>query len=326
MRLIISLAVILLTACATTVAEQKTIPITVIGEGTDLIQAKNNGFQKAIEQEVGVVLLSNKEVQNSKLVKDKIITHSSGYIHDYKIHNTDKVGDIYYITMDVYVKSSAISERVLGVIKDSRNIDGEKINEQYTSYNNSRKTGDELLNLVLSDYPKSAYVVTNQLVDKDDIITVVDRDRNPVLIVPFQVTFNYNFLKSLNESLKATSDKQISGNKNQHKIVIRSKKPNSFFNDNDAYYVNDTQRAGLIKKPFYDALFIKLVGIDNDSKKLFYVCQQFKSKAPGIFEMKEYLIDGTEVYEDEVAITFKNKESLIKKINAFQLTIQKENC
>lgn len=326
MRLILALAVTLLTACATTVAQNKTIPISVIGEGATLAEAKNNAFQKAIEQEVGVVLLSKREVKNNKISKDEIASHSAGYVENYNILNTDQVGNTYYVTMNVYVKSSAIAERVLGVGTNAKSVDGEKMYDQFASHTNYRKTGDELMNMVLSDYPHSAFVIKNQRIDKAEVVTAVDKKRNPVFIVPFEVSYNYNFLKSLNEALKATSDKQLKGNDYQRKISVISKKPGSIMGSTDEYFINDIQRDELIKQHFVGKVYVQLIALDDNGKKLFHTCQYFHGIYDAVYQNREFTINGNEVFENELVFSFKQNHPIMKQVSSYVLTVHKGDC
>lgn len=241
-----NLLVVMLLVCSNVFAQS--IPITVIGEGKSITEAKNNAFQKAIEQEVGLALLSHREVKNSKLTTDEIIIHSAGYVDDFKIQSTELIDGVYYVTTKVWVKTSRIQERILGATTDAKFANGDKINQQYESYNNTRVTGDDILTTVLLNYPQHAFTVKIDKINKADILTMIDRNRNPVFVAGFEVAYNYNFLRSLNEALKLTSDNKIQNHQNQQLISIISKKPKSLFGDKDVYYINDIQRANLIDR------------------------------------------------------------------------------
>lgn len=301
------------------------LPITVVGEGKDVTQAKNNAFQKAIEQEVGVALLSHKNVKSSKLVADDIVIHSAGYVDDFKITKTEVINNVYYVTVNVWVKSSRIHERVLGATTDAKFANGEKITEQYQTYNNTKKTGDDVLTTVLADYPKSAFIAKFQKIDNADVITMVDEYRNPVFIANFNVSYNYNFLQSLNEALKLTSDKKIR-NSDQQTISIRSNKPKSFFNDNDTYYINDADRANLIKNAFIMYVQVKLIALDSSGNPLFHGCSNFFQTHDAILLKNNFGIDGTEKFENELVIKRKQGDPLIQKVNSFRLTIEAGPC
>lgn len=318
------LLIVTLLVCSNAFAQS--IPITVIGEGKSITQAKNNALQKAIEQEVGVALLSRREVKNSKLTADEIITHSAGYVDDFKIDNTEIVDGVYYVTVKVWVKSSRIQERVLGATTDAKLANGDKINQQYESYNNTRVTGDDVLTTVLSSYPQHAFTVKIDKINKADILTMVDKNRNPVFVAGFEVSYNYNFLRSLNEALKLTSDNKIRNHQNQQIISIISKKPKSIFGDKDVYYVNDTQRADLIKYAFITRVHVKLTALDGSGTPLFHGCQYIAGEEDTILMNNKFTINGNQKFENEVTIIRKQSDPLIQRINSFTLTIHNGPC
>jgi hypothetical protein len=319
-----NLLVVILLVCSNVFAQS--IPITVIGEGRDVTQAKNNAFQKAIEQEVGVALLSHREVKNSKLATDEIITHSAGYVDDFKILNTEIINGVYYATVKVWVKSSRIQERILGATTDAKFANGDKINQQYESYNNTRVSGDEVLTAVLSSYPKSAFTVKVDKINKADMLTMVDRNRNPVFVMGFEVAYNYNFIRSLNEALKLTSDNRIHNHQTQQIISVVSKKPRSIFGDKDVYYINDTQRADLIKSAFITRVHVKMTALDGAGNPLFHGCQYIAGEESTILMNNKFTLNGNEKFENEVIITRKQGDPLIQQINSFTLTIHNGPC
>lgn len=319
-----NLLVVVLLVCSNVFAQS--IPITVIGEGVDVTQAKNNAFQKAIEQEVGVVLLSQREVKNSKLATDEIITHSAGYVDDFKITNTEIINGVYYVTVKVWVKSSRIHERILGATTDAKFANGDKINQQYESYNNTRVSGDDVLTAVLASYPKSAFTIKIDKINKADVLTMVDRNRNPVFVVGFEVSYNYNFLRSLNEALRLTSDDKIRNHQNQQIISVVSKKPKSIFGDKDVYYINDIQRADLIKYAFITRIHVKLTALDGSGNPLFHGCQYIAGEEDTILMNNKFTINGNQKFENEVTITRKQSDPLIQRINSFTLTIHNGSC
>ena len=54
------------------------------GEGTTETEAVNNALRSAIEQTYGVFVSANTDILNDDLVKDEVVTVSSGNIHSYK--------------------------------------------------------------------------------------------------------------------------------------------------------------------------------------------------------------------------------------------------
>ena len=71
---------------------EKIYYIEVMGEGRSPEEARNNGFRLAVEQAVGTIVASESEVNNTRLVRDEIISYASGYIFKYEIIKQDPGG------------------------------------------------------------------------------------------------------------------------------------------------------------------------------------------------------------------------------------------
>ena len=65
--------------------ENKTVVITVSGSGKTQEEAKQNALRNAIEQAFGTFISSNTQILNDELVKDEIVSVSSGNIQEYSV-------------------------------------------------------------------------------------------------------------------------------------------------------------------------------------------------------------------------------------------------
>ena len=59
--------------------------IQVDGEGRTLEQALNNAFKVAIDNEVGVILDTERHLKNGKVTHNQILSYSAGYVTSYTI-------------------------------------------------------------------------------------------------------------------------------------------------------------------------------------------------------------------------------------------------
>ena len=73
--------------------------VEVTGEGPSKDQALYTAMRRAVEQMVGVHLKSSTSVVDFAVLQDKIFSHSSGYVSNYKIIKEGKTGDGYSITI-----------------------------------------------------------------------------------------------------------------------------------------------------------------------------------------------------------------------------------
>lgn len=222
MKYLVFLAVLLLTACASTTNTGSNDTIKVIGSGNTYEQAKQNGFKQAIEIVVGTVLVTGKESHDDILTKNDIVAHSSGYVDDFKVVNQySSLGKV-NLVMEVKVRDSIIANRILNKSKQSSDLNGEQLTEQYNTYYDTRLSGDELIEQVLGDYPKNAVVIKT-----GEVSHMLDDRRNSVIVIKYDMRWNYNYLKALDEVFKLTSD-QPTRSYRQNRIYVSAKDPKAF--------------------------------------------------------------------------------------------------
>lgn len=236
MKFILFLASLLLAGCATT---QGNHSVRVSGIGNNFENARHDAFVKAIEYKMGTLILSERETHNFKLVKNDISAFSSGYIDKYAIVSETNNGKFVTVTVDVTVSDSKIKDRLLGAGTNSKELEGDRHHIQYSSYMDDRIRGDKILNTVLNDYPSRAYVITQGLHEFK-----LDAYRNALLRVPYKMTWNYNYVVSLNEALSILQDgsngfmKQSPGT-----VTVMAKDPSHLLlGKKDVYKFNDMNR------------------------------------------------------------------------------------
>lgn len=80
----ILLCVVFVTVSSVLSAQVNEVTLVASGEGQTKTDAVNNALRSAIEQAYGVFVSANTDILNDELVKDEIVTVSSGNIHSYK--------------------------------------------------------------------------------------------------------------------------------------------------------------------------------------------------------------------------------------------------
>jgi len=78
--------------------ENKTVTLTVSGTGKTLEEAKLNALRSAIEQAFGTFISSKTEILNDNLIKDEIVSVSSGNVEKYEIISQVEVPKIGFAT------------------------------------------------------------------------------------------------------------------------------------------------------------------------------------------------------------------------------------
>lgn len=190
---------------------------TVTGSGKTFEEAKQQAFRKAIEFKVGANILSDVETQNYTRVKDEIYVYSAGYVDDYKILQQETHNGMIVVLMDVLVSENKIKNRIISAGKSSTEFDNDRHSAQVSTYVQERLAADRLLNKHLADYPKKAYIIKQSPYN-----ITLNEYRNPVLNIPYQLSWNYDYVKTLREILTKT---QHGGNKSASAVVIMAKDP-----------------------------------------------------------------------------------------------------
>jgi hypothetical protein len=185
--------------------------IEVAGEGRTAEEARTVAFRVAIEQAIGSIMSSETEVRNGRIVRDEIINYASGYVDRYEITNQVSSSVGVRIAMRVWVRRSVLSNRLLNRSERTGEVDGSRASVQLATLNQERATGDRLVQTVLNDFPKRSFDIELKNTE------LKYGNRQGVLEVPFTVTWNRNYLKSLWTALDATSQR---GSNPQGTVVV----------------------------------------------------------------------------------------------------------
>lgn len=242
--------------------------IRVQGHGQTMSQARAEGFKLAVSEAIGSLLLSETEVVDNSVRRREIIEYSSGYVDRFTTLNrySDGRGG-YVVEMDVWVKGSQIADRLLNTSKDTNQLDGERISEQVRSLQYERSQGDRVLNAVLNDYPRRAFDIKNQTIESR-----FGSNRRLEVTVNFELSMNRNYVISLYESMKATSQNPTAGvcwqNPNscnhEYYVHMRGKNDGFFFSRwNNTFGFNDSGKARIIYNKMYAIQPAVMITIKN---------------------------------------------------------------
>jgi hypothetical protein len=181
---------------------QQVYYIEVAGNGATTTEARNNGFRLAVESALGSLISSETVVQNGRIQRDEIISYAAGFVNQFETVETRSGPDGVTVVMRVWVKRSALADRLLNRSEQSGEVDGARATVQLQTLNQERATGDRLLQTVLNDFPRRAF----------DIImepTNINRqNRTAVLDIHFRLAWNQDYLRSLWTALDATSQRK----------------------------------------------------------------------------------------------------------------------
>lgn len=301
--------------------------IQVTGEGSTFEEAKLNAFKTAIEFEAGAVVVSERESNNYKLVRNEILVYSSGYITDYKIINTIKQGNHVKVLVDVQVASNKLADRILGVGKDAKTFDTDKHSNQYNSYLQGKQNGDRLLQQLLNDYPKKAYNLTQGVHQLK-----VDVNRNGIIEIPLELKWNYKFIESLNEALKILEDGSNGlFQASPSNVTVMAKDPKDWvIGSKNQYKFNDMNTVSTIAQTLQNNQPRILVSIKNLSNKIAfqqcYIPDSLSGKKPAFYDASNHVVVyGNRIEKNKIQLNFVNMHEVIKEIQNIELTIVADN-
>lgn len=170
--------------------------VRVQSNGRDEAEARLNGYKLAVEHAVGSLIVSETQVRNREVISKDILQHSAGYVDRFTVLSTTPTS----VTMDVYVAESRIATHILSKT-ESLKIDGPQVNAQIQTFTAQLQSGEAVLNKVMGNYPHRAYRIKNQ-----QVFFSVDTDREPILLVDFELRLDWDFFRSLNETLASFNE------------------------------------------------------------------------------------------------------------------------
>lgn len=215
-------------------------PYEVTGQGRSVDEAKKAAFRKAVELALGAAIVSEIEVKDrNEVAKNSVLMHSAGYIDKFKIVEIiEETNGRVSITLVAYVKPSMLNDYVMHKSKDSKKVEGETAGARIASYLEEREQGDKFVTSVLRDFPHKAFNI------KQGKFEVKANDRRQmVVIVPYTLSFNNDFLVALSGALKQIQDKDCSYFcSDVPSFTVTHTKSSKLIGTKETYYFNDVVR------------------------------------------------------------------------------------
>jgi hypothetical protein len=219
--------------------------IQVSGEGRTFEEAKHNGFRTAIEITVGAVVASERITRNDILSVNEILVYSAGFIDNYKINSKEVSPNGVFLLMDVSVSENKLKDFLLSKPKNVVEFETERHIAQLSSYQYEKSTGDQLIDSLFKQYPYNAFNIKQEPYQFKH-----NPMRGAVIVIPYEITWNYKFLSALNDVLYRVEDVSPGlFKKATSSIAIESKNPdNLILGKTDVHYFNDMLRMQKIKE------------------------------------------------------------------------------
>lgn len=247
--------------------------VTVYGYGSDRETAKQDAFKTAIENVCGVAVLSDREHFNGNTTHNKVLSYSSCRVKKY--HIIEFVDN--RIKVEVTLTNSNVSSRLHSESNERLTFDNNNVREQLNSLRNQQQNGDRLIDEVFRDYPYRAYNLNN--VKSPYFFS--DERRNVYLMVPYDISWNYNFIVAMNETFS-----MFKSRKGHAAITVTAKNPKNFIlGRKDYYLIEDLETLDHIKSKFGsdNEMRLKINARDTSGKSVVNVCYNPEYRTGGIF-------------------------------------------
>lgn len=247
--------------------------VTVYGYGSDRELAKKDAFKTAIENVCGVAVLSDREHFNSNTTHNQVLSYSSCSIQSYEIleYKNNRM------RIKVTLANNKISRRLHSESNHRLQFDTFRVKDQLDTWRFEQIEGDKLIDEVFRDYPYRAYNLNNA----GEPYLTSDGRRNIYLMVPYDITWNYNFVSAMNDTFSLFGTKRGQGS-----ISVTSKDPkNKIFGSRSNYHIDDISRLEHIKSKLsnQNEMRLKIMARDSSGKNILNVCYNPEYKAGGIF-------------------------------------------
>ena len=245
-------AALVLASCGTSDGAKQNSPIRSTGSGLSPEVAKDAAFRKAIEERVGVLVIGERAIADYKLVKDEILSFSAGYVDDYRIVEQKKVGESWRVTADVWVSSSRITNRIFTAANTRQELPGVRLAESFDSFIAQRRQADRLLDKLLTGFPRDALLIKFEGTNVE-----FDAERNALMTVNYNLSWNQNYLIALAETLAQLEDAKGYDESRNGKLRLNYQKPEDWLGTIETFYFKDK----ILLKQITDRFKRELVGI-----------------------------------------------------------------
>jgi hypothetical protein len=301
-------------------------PIRMVGIGATFEQAKNDAFRKAIEFKLGTVIVSNFETSGNDVIRNEILSYSSGYVDNFEIVSQTYVGNKIQVVVDVNVSTSKIANRILSNSQGNKPINGMVLNEQFNTFMDTKQKGDKLLETTMAKYPEYSFDIKHVKTDFS-----YDYMRNPLLQVHYNLKYNQNWITALNETLQFIGDSN-SRRRTTETAVLVYDNPNAILEHNrfKNYNFNDYATVTLLRDILSDNEPRVKVSFLEGSKSLYSSCHKISSHSfyndnARIKTQDAVVFFGPAQVNDSVQVALPKNQNILNRTTELKVDIVRKN-
>lgn len=169
------------------------------GQGTTEEEAKQSAFHNAVEQAIGVLVDATTVVDNDKILSDKVLTYSNGYIKSYKVDSSGKTNGLFSVRIAAQVKVQALSDKLQSLsISMRQKVDGSSIAGEAVTKAKRDKDGGAMLVDLFQGFPAKCLAIAAGSLKTE---AADDKGRTD-LTVPVTVTVDPERYRAFDTSLR----------------------------------------------------------------------------------------------------------------------------
>jgi len=221
--------------------------VRAVGEGDNKDQALDNAFKNAVTKASGVVLSVENEARNDTLVKNEMLSYSSGFISSYKIIKEQQTANGYQTEIAAKVVSNKVANRILGRVNGQTDVadKSKQLHAQISTLLRERSAGDALLKSLVTDYPHNSFVVKAETLNLG-----IDQNRNTIVSIPLSIKWAPGYLEALGDAIKYVSLDTCS--------VFRKCENSVKFSAMKNYVLSDSRQYSLVEQGYVNRLYIEM--------------------------------------------------------------------
>ena len=179
--------------------------IFVEAEGVGVTQdvALKEAFRNAVQRASGVLIKSKVVLVDGVITSDQLNEHSAGLIKSYDLMSQSKTPQgLWKVEIGAEVSSTKLADQILARSQNgtSQAPKSDQMFAQASTIISSRYQGDFFLSDIAGDFPNGSFVV-----NLGNPKSVIDENRNFLLVVPYTITWSKPYLGALRETLEYVS-------------------------------------------------------------------------------------------------------------------------
>lgn len=313
--------------------------VIIEGVGSTVESASINAGKNAVRQVVGMYTVTDTVVENSKLIKDQILSNSNGFIKSFTILNTTENNGLFYVEAKVEVVLGSVISRLNDNNIATHNIGSTSFKvvalDKFDVQNNFKELAEKVifeplkLNKKVYDVEILDFKASDNRVPSD--LMFKKQDGREKFNLGELLSFDLDFKLSLNQDYIDSIDKFLThatkNNKKSEHYFLMIRIENSLPKV-ETFYLSKKQHnilRQLVKNFHIDYKFVIDSNYFSNKKKYYLIHQYYRSgygrnfwvdyDSPGILRNYESSPDSVEIRRSFFELYYKHDYELYERLS-----------